>query len=73
MGEELYIEGEWGYGVWGGGGEINLKLSEYNLWLWFRQTRKRSEERRLDIPVSNLVGVHLRKSCNLEGGEERIS
>ena len=58
---------EWGYG------ERERPETLRVFGLWFRQTEKRSEERRLEIPVSNLVGVHLRKSCNLEGGEERIS
>jgi hypothetical protein len=47
------------YGV--GGGERDLKLSGY-LGCGFDRLKKRSEERRLEIPVSNLVGVHLRKS-----------
>ena len=57
---------------WGMERERDLKLSEF-LGCGFDRLKKRSEERRLEIPVSNLVRVHLRKSCNLEGGEERIS
>jgi hypothetical protein len=62
MGEELFTLREnrgMEYGV--GGGERDLKLSGY-LGCGFDRLKKRSEERRLEIPVSNLVGVHLRKS-----------